>query len=238
MKWKRILKLYGVTFVVITLSLLIAPAIVQGIEGSKVFPASKAEHVFNVTMVSQSWQRTDENSINFVLDTRTIKRTYEIEMLFEAKIHEDIDIPNARCTDVTIDIYSNGIYAKQIRHIFYCSGYSGGGAFGPTVIPSETLKVGDNTVQIQINIKSNTSVEIPGTGTFHFVVKDIKLSPVDNDGDGLYNYLDPVSNFNNAQLTAVLMIMLFPPITATGIERNNSQIIPFFTMNYPRAEQF
>lgn len=225
MKWKRILMVYGIALVAVSLSLIIAPAFAQSIGQKVIFPALKTENIINVETVDPTWQRSKENTISFVLDANTIKKSYEIKMKYEFNIKEYFNRSEARRTVALITYLSNGEYVHQRRETWLIDLGSGGGYVDSVTIPHETLKIGENTVKILININSTTSEPITKPGLFYIVYDEINVVErrIDTDSDGISNSFDPVVNTNNLQLSAMLMIALFPPITATGIERKKKE---------------
>ena len=191
MNWKRMLVVYGIVLVIVSLSLIMAPSY-----------ASEADTVVYVETLDQVWQRAEENTIKFNCNP-LLKGliTYRIRINYHWNISETID----RTHIIIYKIFSNGIYVDRIRHtIRNLGGCREYGDYGTITIPSETLKVGENTVMVLMTFNSTASETPSKPDIFHFIVKEI------------------VVKTDNSKLAAVLTLMFIPFGIILGYERERS----------------
>jgi hypothetical protein len=218
-KWKRVLGVYSIALVIVSMSLMVVPVFAQYVTGGSVIQPSEAENTtIHEEAADQVWQRTARNDLNFTLNTLIGNNLIEIKIYYFYNLTGGL----GRDYNVTYKIYSNKIQIKEF--IEYTEG--GGtvrihGYIGPYSIQSEALKLGENTISLLIIVNSSASRPSTSPYSFHLEIKDIQLKGLfyDKDSDGISDNVDPVANVNNMQLSAIIMLVLFPPITATGIER-------------------
>jgi hypothetical protein len=115
--------------------------------------------------VDQEWHTEKELRISYSsnLFSKLVKDyTMKVSNLYQ------FDIEEGRHTVVTYKIYSNEIYVDEIRLSFDPISGGGGEGYNPILIPSDTLKSGDNSVRVVISIDSKAAEPRSTIDTFEF----------------------------------------------------------------------
>jgi hypothetical protein len=116
---------------------------------------------------------------------------------------------------VKYTFFNNGVEVDEIREDFVgLSGTTIVGSYPPTVIRSDAIQAGDNTLTIKVSVSSEVAKsETPCS--FYLEMSDVHLNvtAVDADNDGISDPVDPIIGMNNYAALPLLGTLAIPVST-------------------------
>jgi len=146
---------YAVSLIIISLSLLITPSY-----------ASEKRTMVHVETSDLVWQRTAESTVSFRVNLLS-----KLFTNFRLEYHVSFELNESaiRNTTITFDIYSNDVYVNRHTHSIYV-GSGVFGDFGDEILPSRTLRTGENEARILLILNSTTSEPPSQPDIFHMTI--------------------------------------------------------------------
>jgi hypothetical protein len=172
------------------------------------YPTADEAYVFERAFANVSESGSLHMNIPFKILAGT-PRNYDVTSQFDWLVtysNEDVD----RVVTMIYSYFSNGDYLYSIRQdaVGAMKGKFGGSYQPRTINKSETMRLGDNLLEIVLEINTATSHTPSTSSDFRLGISHshVNVKASDSDGDGILDIVDPIQGLNNYIIVLALGI--------------------------------
>ncbi|MGB2828413.1 MAG: hypothetical protein WBC50_09515 [Dehalococcoidales bacterium] len=179
----------------------------------------QSDEVYTIDEVSdeKTWKRVNNYTINYALDRK------KEDINYEASIRFTYNLRKSCYRDILVEVrgYANGEEVGFGEHALLGVRGTGGNVFHFT-IPQQLMKTGANDIEIVVSVNASASNQLTEPDEVILTFDEIGVRQVvgDADADGIIDTYDLLVNTHNVLFMGMILCVLFPPITAIGLERS------------------